>query len=493
MPEESVRVLIVGAGFGGLSAAAHLRAAGYRSPGDLLIIEQADEVGGTWRDNTYPDAACDVPSVLYSFSFAPNPDWTRSYGRQPEILDYLARTARSTGLIDHVRFGCELLSAAWDGTHWVAETSRGVIRAQVLVAATGALSAPRLPDVRGLASFAGDAFHSARWDHSVSLRGKRVGVVGTGASAVQFVPAVARTADRLTVFQRTPGWVIPRGDRAYLDREKAAYRRWPVTQRMARAAIYAYRETYVVGMGHFPKLLPAIQLVAEAHLRRQVPDPELRARLRPPYDVGCKRALLSDDWFPALQRPNVELVTEAAAEVTPRGVVDAAGREHGLDVLIFGTGFTPTEPPVARLLTGRSGATLAETWDGSPRAHHGITVHGFPNLFLMYGPNTNLGHSSIVYMLESQARYLADAVRTLDRAGLASLEVRADVEHDSVATVHRRLDRTVWNQGGCASWYFDRTGRNSVMWPTFTWRYRQATRRLDLDSYHLKAVPANAL
>ncbi|MFG1920851.1 flavin-containing monooxygenase [Cryptosporangium sp. NPDC048952] len=493
MPEESVRVLVVGAGFGGLSAAAHLRAAGYRSPDDLLIIEKADQVGGTWRDNTYPECACDVQSVLYSFSFAPNPDWPRSYSRQPEILDYLVRTVRDTGLIDHVRFGCELIGAHWDGTHWIAETSSGTIRAQILVAATGALSAPRLPDLPGLTSFTGAAFHSARWDHSVSLKGKRVGVVGTGASAVQFVPAIAPDAGHLTVFQRTPGWVIPRGDRPYLDSERALYRRWPVTQRIARGSTYLYRESYVISMAHFPKLLPSMQFVAETHLRRQVKDPDLREKLRPPFQIGCKRALLSDDWFPALQRPNVELVTAAAAEVTPQGVVDAAGRKHDLDVLIFGTGFTPTEPPVARLLTGRSDATLAETWDGSPRAHLGMTIHGFPNLFLMYGPNTNLGHSSIIYMLESQARYIVDAVRTLDRADLASLEVRAETEHDYVSDVHRKLERSVWNQGGCASWYLDRNGRNSVMWHTFTWRCRQATRRLDLDNYHLKAVPLNAL
>ncbi|GAA3391960.1 flavin-containing monooxygenase [Cryptosporangium minutisporangium] len=494
LPAE-VRVLVVGAGFGGLAAAAHLRAAGYRSADDVLLIEQADEVGGTWRDNTYPECACDVPSVLYSFSFAPNPGWTRSYGRQPEIQEYLVRTARQTGLIEQIRFGCALIGASWDAatSQWVAETSRGVIRAQVLVTATGALSAPRLPDLPGLESFTGDAFHSARWDHGVSLAGKRVGVVGTGASAVQFVPAIAPSVGHLTVFQRTPGWVIPRGDRAYVAGEKALFRRWPVTQKISRGACYTYREGYVIGMAHAPSLLPAIQLVAEAHLRRQVPDPELRAKLRPPFQLGCKRALLSNDWFPALQRPNVELVTSAAAEVTPHGVVDATGRKHELDVLIFGTGFTPTEPPVARLLTGRDGRTLAETWDGSPRAHHGLTVHGFPNLFLMYGPNTNLGHSSIVYMLESQARYVVDAVRTLDRANLASLEVRADVEHASVADVQRRLEHSVWNKGGCASWYLDRNGRNSVMWPTFTWRYRQATRRLDVDSYHLKAVPVHAL
>jgi cation diffusion facilitator CzcD-associated flavoprotein CzcO len=490
LPAE-VRVLVVGAGFGGLAVAAHLRAAGYRSPTDLLILEQADEVGGTWRDNTYPECACDVPSVLYSFSFAANADWTRSYGRQPEIQSYLVRTARETGLTDRIRFGCRMTDARWDAKahRWVVETDQGVIRAQVLVPATGALSAPHLPDLPGLSTFAGDPFHSARWNHHVDLTGLNVAVIGTGASAVQFVPAIAPTVGQLTVFQRTPGWVIPRGDRPYTAPERGLFRRWPVTQKVPRAAVWAYREAYVVAMAHQTRILPAVQLVAEAHLRRQVSDPRLRAALRPPFQLGCKRALLSNDWFPALQRPNVELVTSAAAEVRPHSVVDADGRERPCDVLIFGTGFTPTEPPVARHLHGADGRSLTEVWDGSPRAHLGLTVPGFPNLFLMYGPNTNLGHSSIVYMLESQARYVVDAVRLLDRGHLASVDIRAEVAKASVDDVQHRLEGTVWNSGGCASWYFDRNGRNSVMWPTFTWNYRQATKRFDLDNYRLTAEP----
>jgi cation diffusion facilitator CzcD-associated flavoprotein CzcO len=486
-----VRVLVVGAGFGGLAVAAHLRAAGYRSADDLLVLEQADDVGGTWRDNTYPECACDVPSVLYSFSFAPNADWTRSYGRQPEILAYLQRTARETGLTEHLRFGVTMKNARWspEERRWIVETDKGTVRAKVFVPATGALSAPQIPSLPGLESFKGDVFHSARWNHDVNLTGKRVAVIGTGASAVQFVPAIAAEVGRLAVFQRTPGWVIPRGDRPYVGPERALFRRWPLTQKISRGSVYTYREGYVVGMAHFPQVLPAIQLVAEAHLRRQVRDRKLRDALRPSFSLGCKRALLSNDWFPALQRPNVELVTSAAASVGPTGLTDATGREREFDVLIFGTGFTPTEPPIARHVQSADGRTLAEVWDGSPRAHLGITVHGFPNLFLMYGPNTNLGHSSIVYMLESQARYVVDAVRTLEQGNLATVEVRADAEHANVLDVERRLAKTVWNTGGCASWYFDRTGRNSTMWPTFTFRYRNATRRFDLDSYHLTAEP----
>lgn len=483
-----VRVLVVGAGFGGLAAAAYLRRAGFTAPDDVLVIERGDDVGGTWRDNTYPGCACDVPSVLYSFSFAPEPGWTRSYGRQPDIQAYLRRTADGHGLTPLVRTGCELLGARWDAAaaRWVATTSRGTVRARVLVLATGTLSSPRIPALPGLGEFGGEVFHTGAWRHDVPLAGRRVAVVGTGASAVQVVPAIAPDVAHLTVFQRTASWVLPRLDRPYLRPERALYRRLPAAQRAARGLLWAYREGYVVPMAHQRRLLPAVQAFAGWHLRRQVREPGLRARVIPHFDVACKRPLLSNDWYPALQRPDVELVDRAVVRATPRGVVDADGREHPVDVVVFATGFAPTEPPVARLVLGAAGVSLAERWDGSPRAHRGITVPGFPNLFLMYGPNTNLAHSSIVYMLESQARYVADAVRTLERLHLAAVDVRADLLEQEDAELQRRLEGTVWNSGGCTSWYFDRTGRNSAMWPTFTWRYRNLVRRFDPESYHLQ-------
>jgi cation diffusion facilitator CzcD-associated flavoprotein CzcO len=482
------RVLVVGAGFGGLAAAAYLRRAGFTAADDVLVIERGDDVGGTWRDNTYPGCACDVPSVLYSFSFAPEPGWTRSYGRQPDIQAYLRRAADEHGLTPLVRTGCELLEARWDAAaaRWVARTSRGTVRAQVLVLATGTLSTPAVPDLPGLGEFAGEVFHTGAWRHDVQLAGRRVAVVGTGASAVQVVPAIAPDVAHLTVFQRTASWVLPRLDRPYLRPERALYRRVPAAQRAARGLLWAYREGYVVPMAHQRRLLPAVQAFAGWHLRRQVREPGLRAKVTPHFDVACKRPLLSNDWYPTLQRPDVELVDRAVVRATPTGLVDADGREHPVDVAVFATGFTPTEPPVARLVHGPDGASLAERWGGSPRAHRGISVPGFPNLFLMYGPNTNLAHSSIVYMLESQARYVADAVRTLERLRLAAVDVRADVLVQEDADLQHRLAGTVWNSGGCTSWYFDRTGRNSAMWPTFTWRYRNLVRRFDPESYRLQ-------
>ena len=482
---RAVRVLVVGTGFAGLATAVALQRSGHGSPDDLLVIERAGDVGGTWRDNTYPGAACDVPTALYSFSFAPNADWPRSYAHQPEILAYLQGVARDTGLLDRVRLHCELLGARWDAAaaRWRVTTSQGEVEAQVLVCGTGTLSAPRIPDLPGLDTFRGTVFHSAQWDHGHDLAGERVAVVGTGASAVQFVPEIARTAARVVVFQRTPAWVIPRGDRALTALERGLYARVPAAQRATRAALYAYRESYVIGMAHHPRLLRIARAVALAHLRRQVPDPVLRAKLTPSYTIACKRLLLSNDYLRTLASPQVELVTSAAARVTPTGLVDGDGVEHEVDTIVFGTGFTPTEPPVAQLLTGSDGRTLAATWAGSPAAHRGTTVSGFPNLFLLYGPNTNLGHSSIVYMLESQAAYVVDAVRTLVARGVAAFDVRAEAQDAWNDGLQRQLAGSVWNAGGCSSWYLDSRGRNSAMWPTFTWRFRRATRRFDVESY----------
>lgn len=485
-----VRTLVVGAGFAGLAVAAKLL--GEDPAADLLVLERATEVGGTWRDNTYPGCACDVPTSLYSFSFAPNPDWSHTYGRQPEIYAYLRKVARDTGIHARTVFDCPLVEARWDATtqRWAVTTTRGELTADVLVVATGTLSAPKLPDVPGLADFTGTTFHSARWDHDHDLAGERVAVVGTGASAVQFVPEIVDTAAHLTVFQRTPGWVIPRLDRTFSRAERALYRRVPAAQKAMRGFVYGYRELYILPLAKVRSLLPAIGTVARAKLRLEVPDAGLRADLTPDYTVGCKRLLLTNAWLPTLARPDVDVVTTGLARITPTGVVDGAGTEREVDTLIFATGFTPTEPPVAHQVRGRDGRTMAEHWDGSPSAHRGTTVAGFPNLFLMYGPNTNLGHSSIVYMLESQARYVADALSTMEREHLGEVEVREDVVSGWGDRMQDGLQRTVWNAGGCASWYFDSRGRNSAMWPTFTFRFRRALRRFDVESF--RTAPAVA-
>lgn len=480
-------VLVVGAGFGGLAVAADLVRRG--NAGDVVVIERAGEVGGTWRENTYPGAACDVPTSLYSLSFAPSPEWSHTFAAQPEIFTYLQDVATRSGVRARTLFDCELQDARWDedAALWRVRTGRGEMTAGSLVAATGALSAPNLPNIDGLESFGGTVFHSAAWNHEHDLTGKRVAVVGTGASAVQFVPQIVDRTAKLTVFQRTASWVVPRPNRTLGAAEKWLYRRVPFTQKLVRGLVYSMREGYVVVFAHLTWLLPLISIVSRVQLRTQVSDPIKRRALKPKFTIGCKRMLLSNDWLSTLNRADVDLVPSGLVRVTPTGVVGSDGVEREVDTVIFGTGFTPTEPPVAHQLRGTDGRTLAQHWDGSPSAHRGVTVHGFPNLYLMYGPNTNLGHSSIVYMLESQARYVRDALAHMQSRDLAVVEVSAGAQEEYRARVGAALSSTVWNQGGCSSWYMDKRGHNSVMWPTFTWRYRAQLSRFDAENYRTVA------
>jgi cation diffusion facilitator CzcD-associated flavoprotein CzcO len=477
------RVAIIGSGFSGLGAAIRLRREGFE---DFLVFERAGEVGGTWRDNSYPGCACDVQSHLYSFSFAPNPGWTRNYSPQPEIWEYLRRCARDFGVLPHLRFRHEVREAAWDEAArlWRIETSRGVYEASILVMAAGALSEPALPPLRGLDSFEGRVFHSARWDHSYDLTGRRVAVVGTGASAVQFVPQIQPRVETLHVFQRTPPWIMPRRDHALGERRRRLYRRAPAAQKAARAAVYLMREFLVFGFRHL-RLGRGLEWLARRHLEKSVPDAALRARLTPDYAVGCKRILASDDYLPALARPNVELVTAGIEEVRARSIVDAEGAERFVDAIILGTGFRVTDPTFARHVRGRGGRTLSEVWGGSPRAHLGTTVRGFPNLFILMGPNTGLGHTSVLYMIEAQIEHMVAALAHLRRSGAGVLEPRMEAQAAFVAEVERRMKGTVWVAGGCASWYLDSTGRNSTIWPDFTWRFRRRAARFDPEEYEV--------
>jgi cation diffusion facilitator CzcD-associated flavoprotein CzcO len=480
-----VHTLIVGTGFAGMAAAHKILTE--KTSSDVVLIERASDVGGTWRDNTYPGAACDVPSNLYSFSFAPSPSWTHNYARQPEIFDYLKSVADRHGMRERTLFDCELLGAWWDPatSRWRVETSRGVTSAQVLVAATGTLSNPSFPQVPGIGDFTGTMFHSATWDHGFDPAGKRIAVVGTGASAIQFVPELADPAEHLTVFQRTPAWIIPRLDRSIGRLERTLYKVLPASQKLARGGLYVYREGYVLALAKFTFLLPLFKLLAKSQLRRQVKDPVLRKKLTPKFTIGCKRMLLSNTWLRTLARPDVNLVDTAVTAMTADGVIDGYGVEHKVDAVVFGTGFTATEPPVAQVLHGVDGRSLAETWNGSPSAYRGTSVNGFPNLFLMYGPNTNLGHSSIVYMLESQANYVNSAIAQMVEGKLSSIDVKSEAQQAYNADIDEQLTDTVWNAGGCSSWYFDRNGRNSVMWPTFTWEFRKLLRTTDLNDFEL--------
>jgi cation diffusion facilitator CzcD-associated flavoprotein CzcO len=479
------RVAIVGSGFSGIGMAVRLLEDGEH---DLVLLERAGDIGGTWRDNTYPGCRCDVPSHLYSFSFAPNPSWSNTFSPQPEILDYLRDVAERFGVLQHVRFNTELESAGWDedALRWRLETSQGPLTADLLIAAQGPLSEPLVPELEGLESFGGTTFHSARWDHDHDLRGERVAVIGTGASAIQFVPRIQPLVGRLHVFQRTPPWVMPHPNRALSELERRLYRHLPAAQLAMRAGIYWARETFVMQFRN-RRMRELATRMALRQLERQVPDPELRAKLTPSYELGCKRILPTDEWYPAIQQPNVEVVTEGIREIRPHSIVSADGSEREVDTIIFGTGFHVTDIPIAERVRGRTGETLAERWDGSPRAYKGASVAGFPNLFFLVGPNTGLGHNSIVFMIESQISYVAGALRALRRRGASRVEVSARAEADYNAELEELTKGTVWVSGGCSSYYIDRNGHNSTIWPTFTWPFRRRTREFDEAAYALSA------
>jgi cation diffusion facilitator CzcD-associated flavoprotein CzcO len=485
---QHYRVVVVGSGFSGLGMAIRLLKDGER---DFVLLERAAEIGGTWRDNTYPGCRCDVPSHLYSFSFAPNPRWSSTFSPQPEILEYLRDVARRFGVLPHVRFHTGLESADWDEAEgrWRLETTQGSMTADVLVCGQGPLSEPRLPDVPGLDSFEGTTFHSADWNHDHDLEGRRVAVVGTGASAIQFVPAIQLRVEKLHVFQRTPPWVVPHPNRRMTRVERAVYSRLPLAQLAMRAAIYWARESFVLQFRHRRVRRLATKL-ALRQLEAQVPDARLRAKLTPRYEIGCKRILPTDEWYPAVTQPNVEVIDEALTEIRPHSVVAGDGTEREVDTIIFGTGFHVSDIPIADMVRGREGRTLAEVWGGSPEAYKGAAVAGFPNLFLLVGPNTGLGHNSIVFMIESQVDYVGDALATMRRHGTRRVEVRPEAQAAYNAEVQRLTRGTVWVSGGCASYYIDRNGRNSSLWPTFTWPFRKRTRQFDEGAYALGAPAA---
>lgn len=479
LPPE-VEVAIVGTGFSGLAMAHLLKQAGIDA---FVVLEKAGRVGGTWRENTYPGAACDIPSHLYSFSFDLNPGWTRSYSAQPEILDYLERCADKFGVRPHLRFHAEVRSARWDGRAWTITCADGrTTRARCLVLGNGALHVPSVPAIPGLADFAGKTFHSARWDHSYDLEGKTVAVIGTGASAVQFVPQIAPKVRRLHLFQRTPPWVVPKLDHAIGPAARALYARVPGLQRLVRAGLYWQHELRALAFNR-PRLMALVEPIARQYLRSSVADPALRAALTPRYRMGCKRVLPSNDFYPALTRTNVELVTTPIDRVVEAGVRTTDGALREVDAVVLGTGFRVTDYLSAIEIVGPDGRELNATWRDEPTSYLGITVAGFPNLFLLMGPNTGLGHNSMIFMIEAQARYALQAIVALRAGKLSTLSVREDVQSAFNKDLQGRLAGTVW-QSGCRSWYQNTDGRNSVVWPGFTVDYWRRTRKLDLRDYH---------
>jgi cation diffusion facilitator CzcD-associated flavoprotein CzcO len=487
---EHHRVVVVGSGFAGLGASIALQRAGL----DHIVLERAEDVGGTWRDNRYPGCRCDVPSHLYSFSFAPNPEWSETYSPQPEIFAYLRKTAERYGVLDRVRFGAEVRNAEWiaHAQHWRLDTAAGDVTADFVILGNGPLAEPAIPDIPGLESFEGTTFHSAQWrsDHDVS--GERVAVIGTGASAIQFVPEIQPIVGKLTLFQRTPPWVLPHRNRVITKGERTLYRRVPAAQRFVRGLVYWSRELFVTGMLRNTKTLDGMEKMARKHLEAQVPDADLRAKLTPDYKPGCKRLLPSNDYYPALSKPNVDVVTEKIIEVRPNAVVTADGVEHEVDTIIFGTGFRVTDNPVMERVRGADGLSLTEQWaEGGMQAYLGTTVDRFPNFFMIAGPNTGIGHTSLVVMLEAQLSYIVDAIETAEAAGAGAVEVRKNVLERFNADLQRKAEKTVWNAGGCASWYLDEHGRNTVLWPDYTFRFVRKTRRFDARSYELTARKAN--
>jgi cation diffusion facilitator CzcD-associated flavoprotein CzcO len=429
-----------------------------------------------------------VPSHLYSFSFAPNPDWSRTFSPQPEIWEYLRRVSREYGIDPYIRYGHEVLDAHWNERDelWLIETSAGRFTAEFLVSGAGGLADPKLPDIDGIESFAGTIFHSARWNHEHRLAGERVAVIGTGASSVQLIPRIQQQVKRLDVFQRTPPWILPRENRPISARERRLYRTLPPAQRLMRAGIYAGAELLVVPMMH-PRLTQLPERVARRHLHAQVADPALRAALEPNYHLGCKRMLFSNEYYPALTQPNVELVTETIRAVTPGGILTADGHEREIDTIILATGFHVTDMPIGERIHAGDGRSLADVWEGSPQAYLGTAVAGFPNLFMLAGPNTGLGHNSIVFMIESQLQYVIDCLHHLRESGLGIVEVREDVLERYNDELQERLRGSVWNSGGCSSWYLDGHGRNPTIWPGSTWPFRRRLRRFDGEDYRLRA------
>lgn len=485
--------LVVGAGLGGVAAAVELRA---RGVSDVTVLEKADSVGGVWRDNTYPGAACDVPSSLYSYSFAPNPAWPRRYAQQPEILTYVARVARESGLLDVLVTGTEVVAARWDEEtrRWAVETRRGEdpgprYTAEVLVFAVGQLSRPAVPALPGVADFTGPSFHSAAWDHDITWAGRRAAVIGTGASAVQFVPHLARRAGHVTVFQRSAPYVVPKPDLSYSAARLRMFASLPATQAFGRGLTRSLSEQLNRTLAEQGRLTQVLEAAFRLHLRRQVPDPALRRRLLPDYPLGCKRLLFSNDWYPTLGRDDVEVVTHAVTGVTADGVLTDDGGHHRADVVVWGTGFRATEFLAPVEVVGVAGRRLADTWREGAHAYLGMTVPGFPNAFLVYGPNTNLGGSSIISMIECQTGYLGQAVAMLQSGRAASLEVRRDVARRFDREMQARLSRSVWGTG-CSSWYQAASGRITTNWPGQVQEYRERTADLDVTDFHATSAQA---
>lgn len=475
-------VIVIGTGFGGLGMAIQLQKAGFAN---IILLEKADRVGGTWRDNTYPGAACDVQSHFYSYSFEPKHDWSRKFGLQHELLGYMEHCVEKYNLGKHIRFNCEVAEAVFDDAYnrWTLTLTSGeTLEAQVLITATGQLNQPAWPNIEGMSDFQGATFHSARWNHEFDLKNKRVAVIGTGASAIQFVPEIAGKVKSLALFQRSAAWVLPKPDRPFKSWEHTLFKSVPAWDRLYRYLIYWKNESRALAFTRFNRLLDIFARQAKMEARKHVTDPQKLKHIIPDYQIGCKRILISNDWYPAINQFNVELVTDPIEKIDSTGVQTQSGKHYPVDAIIFGTGFRASEFLSPIRVTGRAGITLNDAWQDGAVAFKGITVTGFPNLFMLYGPNTNLAHNSILYMLESQFQYVLGCLKALQKYPGAAMDVRKDRLERYSSVVQNGLKDSVWNSG-CSSWYLDANGKNTLNWPGFTFSYRYSTRHVDTADY----------
>jgi cation diffusion facilitator CzcD-associated flavoprotein CzcO len=476
-------VAIVGAGFGGISAAVLLNRAGYR---DLAVFERGDRVGGVWSHNTYPGIACDVPSHLYEFSFAPNPDWSRRYSPGEEIQAYVERVAREEGVLDRVRTNTEVTAARFDEDRerWVVHTSAGEHEADVLITACGQLSVPTIPPIPGKDDFAGPSFHTAEWDHDVDVTDKRVAIIGTGCSTIQVAPAIQPDVAQLDIYQRSPGWTIPKMDHAYPEWAKSLFRRVPAVQWLDRMATFAFMDVGAAAMTSRRWMIAPFAAAGRKQIEKAIDDPVLRAKVTPEDEIGCKRIMLTDAWYPTLTKPNVDLVTDPIERITAEGVQTADGTLRPADVIVFGTGFKTHAFVAPMEITGRGGQTLEQKWAGVPKAYYGLTVSGFPNMFLLYGPNTNGGTGSVIYTVEAGTNHVIAALRELEARRARTIELRQEAADAFDRELRAALATSVWHTG-CTSWYVDEDGNDPSQWPHMWSTYRRRTAKLAPGAYEL--------
>ena len=481
---QKVNIAILGAGFAGIGAAIRFKEAGIT---DFVVLEKASEIGGVWRENTYPGCACDVPSALYSYSFAPNPKWSRVFAEQAEIKAYLQDTAQRFGVMQYIQLNREMLDSRWDddAKHWVVETNAGVYHAKFILGACGPMHEPVYPKIKGLDTFTGETFHSARWNHDYDLQGKRVAVIGTGASAIQFVPQIQPKVAKLTLIQRTPQWILPKMDQPLPVAAQAIFKLLPLTQQVMRGGIYGVFEALNGSMQH-PQLMKQIQRLALFNLKRTVKDPVLREKLMPDFIIGCKRILQSNNWYPALTQSNVDVVRSGVKEIQGNVITASDGSQHEVDAIIYGTGFEISQPSMLKHIYGRGGRSLADVWQGSPIGYMGTMTAGCPNAFLMFGPNLAVSSSALI-IIEAQLNYIIDALKQVDAQQITTIEVDPQRQESFNIIVQDALKDSVWNTGGCSSYFIDVNGRNSTLWPWTTFEMRKQLSRFHLNEYLVNA------